>query len=99
MGSIAYRQMDDEFEVDPDGNGPAAPFSFGNPDFNYKSLRVNAVFRWEYRPGSTLFVAWTQQRQDSLDPGDFDFSRDTDRLLGAPAADVFLIKLAYRFGR
>ena len=40
---------------------PKPPF---DPDFNFKSLRLNAVFRWEWRLGSTLYVAWTQQRQD-----------------------------------
>lgn len=98
-GTIAYDPSAGEHAVDPDGSGSAQPFSFSNPDFNYKSLRINAIFRWEYRAGSTLYIAWTQQRQDSADPGDFDFGRDTDRLLGAPADDVFLIKLAYRFGR
>ena len=98
-GAIAYRASTDEFEVDPDGAGPAAPFLLTNPDFNYKSLRINAIFRWEYRPGSTLYVAWTQARQDSADPGDFELGRDADHLLGAPADDVFLIKLAYRFGK
>ena len=51
------------YTVDPDGNGAAAPFSFGNPDFNVRSLRGTAVMRWEYRPGSTLFFVWTQQRE------------------------------------
>lgn len=98
-GTIAYDPAVGEFDVDPDGSGPAEPFSFANPDFNFKSLRINAVFRWEYRPGSTLYVAWTQQRQDSADPANFELGRDADHLLSAPADDVFLIKLAYRFGK
>jgi hypothetical protein len=31
-----------------------------NPDFNYKSFKLNAVFRWEYMPGSDLYIVWTQ---------------------------------------
>ena len=50
--------------VDPDGAGPAQAFTFGRPDFNFKSLRVNAVARWEFRPGSSLYLVWTQRRQD-----------------------------------
>src|SRR5262249_25130491 len=36
-----------QYTVDPDGDGPAQPFTFGNPDFNFKSVRVNAIFRWD----------------------------------------------------
>ena len=41
------------YTVDPDGAGPAAPFSFSDPDFTTRSLCGIAVLRWEYRPGST----------------------------------------------
>lgn len=87
------------YAVDPDGAGPAPAFTFDNPDFNFKSLRVNAIYRWEWRPGSTLYVAWTQQRQDVEDPGVFELGHDTSRLLRAPGDDVFLVKVSYRFGR
>jgi len=72
---------------------------FENPDFNFKSLRLNAVFRWEFRPGSTLYAVWTQQRQDFRYPGDFNFRRDASALFSAPADDVFLVKLTYWLGR
>jgi hypothetical protein len=52
------------YTVDPDGAGPAAQFAFEDPDFNFRSLRGNAVLRWEFRPGSTLYFAWTQTRSD-----------------------------------
>jgi hypothetical protein len=88
-----------EYTVDPDGPGPAVPFTFADPDFNFKSLRVNAIFRWEWRPGSTFYAAWTQQREDVGEPGDFQLARDTNTLFAAPADDVFLIKVSYRLGR
>jgi hypothetical protein len=88
-----------EYTVDPDGAGPASRFTFSDPDFNFKSLRLNAIFRWEWRPGSTLYVAWTQQREDLGEPGDFALSRDTRALFSAPADDVFLLKASYRLGR
>jgi hypothetical protein len=63
------------YVVDPDGGGgPAAPFFVGNQDFVTSSFQSNAVLRWEYRPGSTLFVVWTVGRfaftpyQDHTDP-------------------------------
>jgi len=84
--------------IDPDAGGPAAPFSIAQPDFNLTSLRVNAVFRWEFRPGSSLFVVWTQQRQSRLPTGEFDFSSGLNRVYTSPADDVLLVKVSYWFG-
>ncbi len=86
------------YTVDPDGPaGPAAAgvVSFDNPDFNYKSLRVNAVFRWEYRPGSTLYLVWTQFKENDIGPGDIDLSRDAERLFDTAPDNIFLVKLTY----
>jgi len=44
----------------------AAAFSLGNPDFHVGSFRSNLVLRWEWRPGSTLFVVWQQDRSADL---------------------------------
>ena len=80
--------------------GPSMePFSFDDPDFNFKSLRVNAVFRWEFRPGSTLYAVWTEQREDDSHPGNFRFRRDAGKLFTTPSDDVFLLKLTYWMGR
>ena len=73
-----------------------APTAYdSNPDFNYRSFRTTNVLRWEYRPGSTLFVVWQQGREDSLDRGTFDFRRDFGGVFDAPARNVFLVKWAY----
>ncbi len=65
-------------------------------DFNVRSLRGNAVLRWEWRPGSTMFVAWQQQREDFGEGvGDFSFGRDRAALFGARPDNVFLIKVNY----
>jgi hypothetical protein len=85
--------------IDPDGAGDARPFRIPVPDFNFKSLRVNAVLRWEFRPGSAAYVVWTQRRQDGQNPGDQAFGRDLGDLLSAPADDVFMVKLAWWLGR
>ncbi len=83
------------FEVDADGAGPSQPYSFSNPDFNFKSLRGNAVLRWEYRPGSTLYLVWTQSRSDSEMLGDFEFNRSMDRLWSARPDNIFMVKFTY----
>lgn len=87
------------YTVDPDGAGPAAPFTFGNPDFNSRSLRGTGVLRWEYRPGSTLFFVWTQQRQGFDNYGDFNFTRDRSALFRDRPTNVFQIKATYWLGR
>ncbi|MDA1081982.1 MAG: DUF5916 domain-containing protein [Gemmatimonadetes bacterium] len=83
--------------IDFDGNG-SSDFSFSDRDFNVRSLIGNAVLRWEYRPGSTLFLVWQRQQEDEARVGDFDFSRDSRALFGAPARNVFLIKASYWVG-
>jgi hypothetical protein len=83
------------YRIDPDGNGPASPFQINRPDFNFLSLRGNAVFRWEYRPGSTLFLVWTQSRADSIDDGSLNFGRSLDRLWDARADNIFMLKLNF----
>jgi hypothetical protein len=66
--------------------------------FNFKQFRSNAVVRWEYRPGSTLFFVWQQGRtEDMSDPGSFEFRRDYRTLFGAHPQNTFLIKGSYWF--
>jgi hypothetical protein len=69
-------------------------------DFNEKSFNSSVVARWEYRPGSTLFVVWTQGRdQSDRDVGSFDATRDYRNLFAARPENVFLVKAAYWVGR
>ncbi|MBN2412444.1 carbohydrate binding family 9 domain-containing protein [candidate division KSB1 bacterium] len=85
----------DELQVDPDGSGPAESFTFDNPDFDFKSLRGNAVLRWEYSPGSTLYFVWTQHRSDSEYQGDFRFNRSLKKLWTTESDNIFMIKMTY----
>lgn len=87
------------FSVDPDGPGSAAPFSLGAEDFTYRSLRGNAVLRWEYSPGSSIFLVWSQQREQSLDAAQFDVGRQLGRAYGDPGEHVFLVKFSRWIGR
>jgi hypothetical protein len=85
-------------EADPDGPaGPAAPFTVPKLDFNVASLRGTAVLRWEYKPGSTLYFVWTQQRSDSTEDPRLAFQPALDQLRAAPMENVFVIKLTYWF--
>jgi hypothetical protein len=71
----------------------------GNPDFNFRSLRGTAVMRWEYRPGSTLFLVWNQVRSDQASVGDFSFARDRRALFSARPDNIFVVKMNYYLGR
>jgi hypothetical protein len=73
-------------------------FDFRDPDFNLREFRMNAVLRWEYLPGSTLYLVWNQARADRTLFGDFDMGRDLDQLFLAPATNVFMVKLNYWMG-
>lgn len=88
-----------KYTIDPDGAGPANSFTINNPDFNFRSLRGNAVLRWEYRPGSTLFLVWNQIRTDNAAVGDFSFTRDRQALFGARPDNIFVVKMNYYLGR
>jgi Domain of unknown function (DUF5916)/Carbohydrate family 9 binding domain-like len=82
----------------PAQDDPNFTVRLGDPDFNVRSLRGNAVLRWEYRPGSTLFFVWQQERSGRERFGDFDWDRDTRGIFDGPANNVFLIKASYWIG-
>lgn len=87
---------DGTLHADIDGDGTAD--TFRNPDFNFKQFRSNVVLRWEYQPGSALFLVWSQGKDHYARTGDFSFRSDLDTLLHQPGQDVFMLKLSYWLG-
>lgn len=84
------------YTVDPDGPaGAATPFQFDNPDFGFASLRGNAVLRWEFLPGSTMYLVWTQSRASDSPDGQFKFRSSLSNLANAQADNIFAIKFSY----
>jgi hypothetical protein len=83
--------------VDPDGAGPAAPIAVGNPDFTFTSLRGNAVMRWEWAPGSTLFLVWAHNRVNSAAVGRFAPGQSFQDLMQVPADNVLMAKVSWWF--
>ena len=96
-GSLTYDPVNRKYTAKPADGG--ATFEFDDPDFNVKSLRLNLIYRWEWRPGSALYVVWTEQRQDDAYPGQFQLQRDLGGTFSAPADDVLMFKLSYWFQR
>ncbi|MGD8278361.1 MAG: DUF5916 domain-containing protein [Gemmatimonadota bacterium] len=95
---------DHTWNVDPDGAaGPAPSFSVGDYDFNYRSLRGNAVLRWEWAPGSTIYLVWQQNRSQRTyrsddtgeDVGTFALEHDARRMFGLRPDNVFMIKASW----
>jgi hypothetical protein len=86
-------------EIDPDGSGAAESFTLRNPDFKIRSMLGNAVLRWEYRPGSTLYLVWQQQRYSYVPDGRFDIGADYDALFRTQPENIFALKVSYWMGR
>jgi hypothetical protein len=93
-GSSTFSE--ETYVADPDGpGGPAVPIELWNPDFNFKSLRGNAVLRWEYLPGSTLYLVWTQRRSDVENTGEFQFNRSFENLWSLKPDNIIMIKATF----
>lgn len=99
VGTITRDDATRVYTVDPDGIGAAPAFTFTDRDFNRRSLRGSAVLRWEYRPGSALFLVWQQSRFAQVGTGEFELGRDFNELWGAPPENVFVLKGTWWIGR
>jgi hypothetical protein len=99
IGTVTAATPDGPFAIDPDGSGPAPPFVLANPDFNVKSLRLNGIVRWEWRPGSTFYFVWTENRRNDQRPGEYSFGRDMADVFAGPADDVVMVKVSWWIGR
>ena len=92
---IAFRPDGERLPRDRGGAGPS--YSFANPDFSFRQFRSNLVARWEWKPGSSLYVVWSQGRTAYAPEWDGSFGSNWDSLREAPPDNVFLVKLSYWF--
>jgi len=95
-GEISYDGAAAVYRVDENNDG-LVDYSFGNPDFSFRQFRSNLVLRWEYRPGCTLFLVWSQGRTDYGYSGLLDFENDLNSLFSTKPDNVFLLKFSYNF--
>ena len=89
---------DGEITIDTDGDGPDEEFTIYDSNFEYQSLRGTAVLRWEYRPGSTVFLAWTQSRYSYDDRWQRYFRPTPESLMSVHPDNVFHLKFTYLIG-
>jgi hypothetical protein len=85
--------------LQPDGSrvvtDGASAFTLANQDFNVRSFRSNLVLRWEWRPGSTVYLVWQQDRRASGAVGESAGLGDVFRSLGATGSNYFVVKASF----
>jgi len=93
---LTYFEDDDGEQYGVGGdNGGNFDYSFFKPDFNYKQFRSNLVIRWEYLPGSILFLVWSQGFDHWTSNGRFNIRNDLEDLFKSNPENVFMLKLSY----
>lgn len=90
------RLDDGVYVVDEDGDA-VDDYQFGQPDFDVRDFNSNLVLRWEYSPGSTLFLVWSQNRAGFDQRGRLEFQQDLGKLFEEEARNVFLVKFSKWF--
>ena len=88
--------QDEFFCVDENQDG-IIDYSFSNPDFNFLQFRSNLIIRWEYKPGSSLYLVWSQGRTGYIPYGEYTFMDNMRELFDVYPHNVFLIKFSYGF--
>ena len=92
---LTMNELDDCFLVDEDLDG-TADYTFPIADFRINEFISNFVLRWEYRPGSNLFIVWSQSREGFDPEGLFRPGRSIADLAELQPTNVFILKLSYR---
>lgn len=93
---ISFNQAGNIYSIDENSDG-TEDYTIENPDFNFRQFRSNFVVRWEYSPGSTLFLVWSQGRTSNASNGLFSYGNDMKDLFDIVPHNVFLIKFSYWF--
>jgi len=95
-GNNQIESVDGTYLIDEDADG-TTDYSFGNPDFAFVQFRSNLVMRWEYIPGSEIFLVWSQGITGLGDVNN-NFGRIIDnQIFNQKPENTFLIKATYRF--
>ena len=85
-------------EIDENADG-ATDYSIDNPDFSFAQFRSNLVLRWEYLPGSEIFLVWAQGLVNEARPRSNVLESLSNQLLGSSMENTFLIKTTFRLYR
>jgi len=97
QGSEIQSDGNGGFNIDENTDGKA-DYNVGNNNFNYQAFLSNLVLRWEYSPGSSVYLVWSQTRQNQIGTGTMDYFSNVKDLFEITPKNVFLVKFSYRFG-
>jgi len=76
-------------------NTPSENFQFRNPNFSFNEFRSNLVARWEYMPGSTLYLVWEHKMSNRDSNYISGWGKNIDNMFGLPSTNTFMLKLNY----
>ena len=97
LGPDQITLADGIYQVDEDLDG-TIDYQFSKPDFRVQEFLSNLVLRWEYNPGSTIHLVWSQNRSGFTQNGNLQYGSSLDDLLSTEAHHTLLIKMTYRIG-
>lgn len=96
---LTYGASGTTLAVNPDGSRivsvDGTTLTLTNRDFNALSFRSNVVLKWEWRPGSTLYAVWQQDRAGREPIGARVGLGDMFRSFSATGVNVFVIKTSF----
>ncbi len=97
---ISYDADDEVYSIDENMDGNI-DYRVDNPNFNFFQFRSNLVARWEYMPGSNIYLVWAQGRTGDNSKGYYNFRNDFEDLSKVYPENIFLLKFSFRivYGR
>ncbi|MCK4695108.1 MAG: hypothetical protein KAT74_05075, partial [Candidatus Cloacimonetes bacterium] len=93
---ISYNVDNEEYQVDENLDGIVDYYIY-NPNFNVREFNSNLVIRWEFSPGSNLYLVWSQNRSGFISNGEFSYYNDMKDLFEIHPHNVFLVKISHWF--
>lgn len=95
---ITFNESDNLFIVTEEQSG-IGTYTIDNPDFHVKEYLSNLVIRWEYLPGSVVYLVWSQSRNEFMSDPEFAWKKDFTGIWSMKPANILLLKFSYRIGR
>ncbi len=89
-------EVNNNYSMDKNGDH-LQDFTMKKPDFNFQEFRSNLVGRWEFSPGSTLYLVWTNTRSLYENNYNSSIGNNFGGISGLKANNVFMVKLNYWF--
>lgn len=92
---ISYSSNDEVYSIDENLDGEI-DYSFSKPDYNALYFVSNLVLRWEYIPGSTLYLVWSQNRSEYRSQGGFAYGENLQQMFNIFPHNIYLLKISFR---